>query len=308
MIHTFGSVGPATQRALDKLDEACQKCVALDVSELNSAVKKIEDKHFFCPADDVRRFQQDVMKLVHRLRVALLEVHHRYKEDFAVHLEKPRQLQEAGDAWRLWDNQIDPIHRIVENKQRQTFWKGKGADGYMKQLPIQAAAIQELRDFGATQCDATIRSAMVLQAVLIGVRSAIQDAQWTVESYARAPQDGSNSYMVRTAKALNKVSALANWLDAVRSGETWSEPTGELTRQLQLAGGQVKMMLKDVWPSATNPGAPVPPQQPGYGYGPGGGPAAQSRLATTDVDEGNMTYDPRGMPEDASGQLNTDNY
>jgi hypothetical protein len=248
------SLDPDAVRALTSLKAACKACEDAD----NEQAKKGADQasHTYdgaCQDDAKRRFLAKGQAIVDDMWARFNALEHGYQSSLRPHENVgPRLHQVYVDTWVAVGQKIAPIVADVQTRSQQDHWTGAGADDYMKQLPVQLSALNELSQYVAVAGAGVETPAQLQQAVFTCFVTMAGGTGQKVQGYA-----GTNTgdhYFQRCAWAASTLSQCVDWFtnNLMTGSGTWQSVLDEHIQKMTSSGVTTAAVLTgDTWPKAT---------------------------------------------------------
>lgn len=142
--------------AFQQLHATLERCANDDWEDAKRGKEQIESRMSLrertCPGADKerQRFEDDGRAIVQAMWDAYTRLSEQYTNDAGLskHVRVPATLKSVVEqTWQPVAKALEPISRDIAQRMEQNHWKGNGADDYMKQLPMQQAAVAEFGQY-----------------------------------------------------------------------------------------------------------------------------------------------------------------
>lgn len=212
-------------------------------------------------SDEVRKFLESGERIIAEMWRQYTQLTENYTGMLREHQYVPRTLKDVSETvWHEVTKSLEPISRDISQRMEQNHWKGRGADDYMKQLPMQLNAVTE---FGQYVEAATIGVDVPgqLQAIVFSAGSAeIGSATMAIQS-AMYSQGTSGMYFTACAAASRNLRNVNSWWRTkLMTGEgSWKITLDNHVREMTSSQVLNPIVLKgDKWPRATSATTEIP--------------------------------------------------
>ncbi|HEY5483028.1 MAG TPA: hypothetical protein VIK31_04360 [Propionibacteriaceae bacterium] len=248
------SLDPDAVRALTSLKAACKACEDADNSQAKKGAEEAGDKYDgACQDDAKRRFLAQGKAIVDDMWATFNTLQDGYQSSLRPHENVgPRLHQVYTDTWVVVGQKIAPIASDVQTRGQQDHWTGAGADDYMKQLPVQLAALNEFSQYVAVAGAGVETPAQLQQAVFTAFVTMAGGAAQKVQGYAGT--DTSDHYFQRCAWAANTLSQCVDWFtnNLMTGTGTWQGALDDHIQQMTSTSvTNAAVLTGDSWPKAT---------------------------------------------------------
>ncbi len=252
-------------QAFQTLHKSLQAAEAYDREHAKQGVEEIRRRESFfersCSSEkEVRKFLErgeEVIREMWRRYTRLTEC---YTGQLRQHQNVPRTLHDVSTmTWQEVTKSLQPISRDLTERMQQNHWKGRGADDYMKQLPMQLSAVTE---FGQFVDAATIGVDVPgqLQALVFAAGSTeILSAAGAIGR--RSSDAGRGMYFTECAKASGILAReITWWNNELMTGKgSWRMTLDNHIREMTSSQVRNPQVLKgDRWPRATKDTTDIP--------------------------------------------------
>ncbi len=274
-------------KAFQGLHEALMACARIDLADAEDGVKKIRDRRSLVQAclgadEEVQKFRaagDEVIREMWRQYSTLTENYvgqnptggqswaSSSSGGLRQHQFVPRTLKEVSESvWQQISAALQPISRDITTRMQQNHWKGRGADDYMKQLPMQKNAVTEFGQYVAAATTGVDIPGM-LQALVFSAGATELVAVTTRITGNNAPRAPSDQYFTKSSYAARSLRNVNSWWTTkLMTGEgSWKITLDAHVREM--TSSQVKnpvVLTGDRWPRATRDttSMPTPRQDP----------------------------------------------
>jgi len=220
------SLDPSAVSALTSLKAACTACEDADNAQGKKGAEKADDKYDgACQDDAKKRFLAQGKAIIDDMWATFNALQDGYQSSLRPHENVgPRLHQVYADTWVVVGQKIAPVIADVQKRQQQDHWTGAGADDYMKQLPVQFAALNEFSQFVSVAGAGVETPAQLQQAVFTAFVTMAGGAAQKVQGYAGT--DTGDHYFQRCAWAANTLSQCVDWFtnNLMTGNGTWQSP------------------------------------------------------------------------------------
>src|SRR5664279_416770 len=167
MTAALQSLDPAAVNALTSLRAACKACEDADNEQAKEGAEKADAKYDgICQDDAKQRFLAQGKAIVDDMWATFNALQSDYQSSLRPHENVgPRLHQVYTDTWVVVGQKIAPVIADVQKRQQQDHWTGAGAVDYMKQLPVQLAALTEFSQYVSVAGAGVETPAQLQQAV-----------------------------------------------------------------------------------------------------------------------------------------------
>jgi len=248
------SLDPDAVRALTSLKAACKACEDADNEQAKKGADQASDRYDgACQDDAKKRFLAQGKAIIDDMWASFNALQDGYQTSLRPHENVgPRLHQIYTDTWVVVGQKIAPILADVRTRAAQDHWTGAGADDYMKQLPVQVSALDELTQYVAVAGAGVETPAQLQQAVFTSFVTMAGGAAQQVQGYAGT--ETGDHYFQRCAWAASTLSQCVDWFrGSLMSGSgTWQPVLDEHVQQMTSSSvTKATVLTGDTWPKAT---------------------------------------------------------
>jgi hypothetical protein len=248
------SLDPSAVSALTSLKAACTACEDADNAQGKKGAEKADDTYDGACQDDAKqRFLAQGKAIVDDMWARFNALQDGYQSSLRQHENVgPRLHQVYTDTWVVVGQKIAPVIADVQKRQQQDHWTGAGADDYMKQLPVQSAALNEFAQYVSVAGAGVETPAQLQQAVFTAFVTMAGGAAQKVQGYAGT--DTGDRYFQRCAWAANTLSQAVGWFtnNLMTGSGTWQSPLDDhISQMMSTAVTNAAVLTGDSWPKAT---------------------------------------------------------
>ena len=143
------SLDPSAVSALTSLKAACTACEDADNAQGKKGAEEAGDTYDgACQDDAKKRFLTQGKAIIDDMWATFNALQDGYQSSLRPHENVgPRLHQVYTYTWVVVGEKIAPVISDVQKRQQQDHWTGAGADDYIKQLPVQLAALNEFSQY-----------------------------------------------------------------------------------------------------------------------------------------------------------------
>jgi|GEM_PF-5694797 len=257
-------------------------------------------------SDDLENFYKEVNKVWDEAKGAWKKFKDGYQLHFAGDIGLAGTMHEMKQKLQkdVYDK-LGTFEQTLANSQIGTQWKGKGAEGYAKQIPVQTKAMTDLKQAADATRYAMEASSMVQQCIYLSVMTSVKRTYLTVHDLHADNTDDRWAERIYTMRDLNN--GLVDWLEQMRDPDIapWAGLQQDLLTKISETEDGYSELSSENWPAATaastgyqpntsgTPGTTSPQQPPAT-------PPAQtpSTPAPTTPDGGMNTQESGGQQTD----------
>lgn len=248
------SLDPSAVSALTSLKAACKACEDADNAQGKKGAEKADDTYDgACQDDAKKRFLAQGKAIIDDMWAKFNALQDGYQSSLRPHENVgPRLHQVYADTWVVVGQKIAPVIADVQERQQQDHWTGAGADDYMKQLPVQLAALNEFSQYVSVAGAGVETPAQLQQAVFTAFVTMAGGAAQKVQGYAGT--DTGDRYFQRCAWAANTLSQCVDWFtnNLMTGNGTWQSPLDDhISQMTSTAVTKAAVLTGDGWPKAT---------------------------------------------------------
>jgi hypothetical protein len=248
------SLDPAAVNALTTLRAACKACEDADNEQAKEGAEKADAKYDgFCQDDAKQRFLAQGKAIVDDMWAKFNALQSGYQTSLRPHENVgPRLHQVYTDTWVAVGQKIAPIVNDIQTRGTQDHWTGAGADDYMKQLPVQLSALDELSQYVSVAGAGVETPAQLQQAVFTSFVTMAGGTAQKVQGYAGT--ETGDRYFQRCAWAASTLSQCVDWFtNSLMTGSgTWQPVLDQHIQQMTSSSVTTASVLTgDTWPKAT---------------------------------------------------------
>jgi hypothetical protein len=248
------SLDPGAVSAMTSLKTACKACEDADNAQGKKGAEQADDRYDgACQDDAKKRFLAKGKAIVDDMWAKFNALQDGYQTSLRPHENVgPRLHQVYTDTWVVVGQKIAPVISEAQKRQNQDHWTGAGADDYMKQLPVQLAALNEFSQFVSVAGAGVETPAQLHQAVFTAFVTMARGEAQKVLGYADTPTG--DHYFQRCAWAANTLRQCVDWFtnDLMRGNGTWQSPLDDhISQMTSTAVTHAAVLTGDVWPKAT---------------------------------------------------------
>jgi len=248
------SLDPGAVSAITSLKTACTACEDADRAQGMKGAEKADDKYDgACQDDAKKRFLAQGNAIVDDMWAKFNALQDGYLTSLQPHENVgPRLHQVYTDTWVVVGQKIAPVIADVQKRQQQDHWTGAGAGDYMKQLPVQLAALNEFSQYVSVAGAGVETPAQLQQGVFTAFVYMARGAAEQVKGYART--ETGDHYFQRCAWAANRLSQSVDWFtNKLMTGNgTWQSPLDDhISQMTSTAVTKAAVLTGDSWPKAT---------------------------------------------------------
>jgi len=279
------------------LHQILQRCEEYDRKRAEQGVKEIRDRESLlerhCSSEqEVRRFLEQGEAVIREMwrQYSLLTAS--YTNQLRPHQYVPRTLRDVStNVWQEVRKSLEPISRDISNRLQQNHWKGRGADDYMKQLPMQLSAVTEFGQYvdaaivglevpGQLQAFVFIAGMMEIASATNAIRNGMPDDPPRGQYFTACAGAGG------VLKSVNRW-----WRDTLMTGDrSWRDTLDNHVREMTSAQIRNPAVLKgDKWPRATKDTTDIPR--------PSSGPVADRQSAPSGIGGADRPTDAQGVDQ-----------
>jgi hypothetical protein len=248
------SLDPDAVSALSALKAACKACEDADNEQAKKGAEKADDKYDGPCSDDAKqRFLAQGKAIVDDMWAKFNALQNGYQTSLRPHENVgPRLHQVYTDTWVAVGLKIAPIVTDVQTRGKQDHWTGAGADDYMKQLPVQLSALNELSQYVSVAGAGVETPAQLQQAVFTSFVTMAHGAGQQVRGYAGT--ETGDHYFQRCAWAASTLGQCVDWFtNTLMTGAGSWQPVLDQHIQQMTSSSVTKatVLTGDTWPKAT---------------------------------------------------------
>lgn len=257
-------VGDNVNMWIAGIESVVDRIIAKDQGEAEAARSRIKSNHPFCSGEELKNLEEDAQRLIAELNGLKEKPKEIWLANFEKDHRKPKELHAIDRDWEKVTSSVADVQQRVLQMSQQSHWEGPGAAAYMKQLPHQAAAVEELLSFSITDQQYLNRTAQLLQAIMLSLKSGLQEVKEALESRAGMSHSGSGVFFQRTADAIALLKECVRWMGNVRDGESWNFSVDQLNNSMsQALDCRELFAASNEWPQATSGGEGSTPRTSG---------------------------------------------
>jgi hypothetical protein len=248
------SLDPDAVSAITSLKTACTACEDADKAQGMKGAEKADDKYDgACQDDAKKRFLAQGNAIVDDMWAKFNALQDGYLTSLQPHENVgPRLHQVYTDTWVVVGQKIAPVISEVQKRQQQDHWTGAGAGDYMKQLPVQLAALNEFSQYVSVAGAGVETPAQLQQGVFTAFVNMAKGAAQQIQGYVRT--ETGDHYFQRCAWAANRLSQCVDrFTNNLMTGNgTWRAPLDDhISQMTSTAVTKAAVLTGDAWPKAT---------------------------------------------------------
>jgi len=264
----FANYDPQIVDKFTSLKKACQACQDADEAQAQQVLTWVESAQNWCYGKAVDKYHLEGQQHVTAMEASYNALATSYQSRLQPHAAVSQNLHRINeDTWTAVSAALFPIIAGVRSRQQQTHWTGAGADDYMKQLPVQLAALQEFQEYAAVGGAGVETPAMIQQAVFTHTHLLLRRTTTTVQDIARA-EVGTTDFFQRCRTAADYLTGQGNAFTKLLDGaDSWRPILTEHIDHMTSEAVTSAVVLKRVaWPEAANTDASRLPSTVGSKY------------------------------------------
>lgn len=249
------SLDPLVVQGFDGLRAAVTACQDVDNAQAQRGAQEAHDRYDgMCVHDAENAFLAKGRAIVSQMWASFRALQDGYQTSLRPHESVgPRLHQVYLDTWVTVAAAVDPIIADVQTRQQQEHWTGAGAADHMKQLPVQLAALNELKAY-AGAAGAGVETPALLQQSLFALEITML-GRVTSQIQGFAGTDTGDTYFQRCAWAGSVLSQSVDWFDdqLLAGNGTWRPLLDDHVRRMTSSTVTTASVLTgDSWPKATS--------------------------------------------------------
>ncbi len=250
---------PQIVTGLSELKTACEACITADDNDakdyLNSK-KSVWEKMTCQMSAEVAKFRDDhIDPLKQNLRDTYGLLTSLYLQVYQPHHTVAQKLHAVyTEVWAPAVAAITPIQEDLTTRAQQTHWKGPGADEYMKQLPLQQAAVSEFSELLKAGGQGVEQPALLQAAVFVALKNEVDGLVSAVKGYQNLPKRTDDVVYERTSRAYGAVKNAQLWLsrELYRGEHSWKRVLDvHIDHMTDKKITDLAVIKGDRWPRAT---------------------------------------------------------
>jgi hypothetical protein len=264
----FKNFDPRIVDKFTSLKEACQACQDADEAQAQQVLTWVESAQNWCYGKAVDKYHLEGQRHVTAMWDSYNALARSYEFGLKPHAAVSQNLHRINeDTWTAVSAALFPIIAGVRSRQQQTHWTGAGADDYMKQLPVQLAALQEFQEYAAVGGAGVETPAVIQQNVFVQTHGLLGRTKNTVQDIAGA-QVGTSDFFQRCRAAADYLTGQGIAFTKLLDGADSWRPilTEHIDRMTSEAVTSPVVLKKATWPEAANTDASRLPSTVGSKY------------------------------------------
>ena len=264
----FANFDPRIVDQFTSLKEACQACQDADEAQAQQVLTWVESAQNWCYGKAVDKYHLEGQQHVTAMEASYNALATSYQYSLQPHAAVSQNLHRINeDTWTAVSAALFPIIAGVRSRQQQTHWTGAGADDYMKQLPVQLAALQEFQEYAAVGGAGVETPAVIKQNVFVQTHLLLSGTTNKVQAIAGA-QVGTSDFFQRCRAAADYLTGQGNAFTKLLDGAySWRPILNEhICRMTSEAVTSPVVLKRATWPEAANTDASWLPSTAGSKY------------------------------------------
>ncbi len=252
-------------QAFQGLHSILSQCDQSDRQRAQQGVQEIRNRESFldrCKGEkEVRRFLEAGDRIIAGMWQQYTALTTNYTEHLRQHQYVPRTLRDTSDTvWKEVATALQPISRDISTRMQQNHWQGRGADDYMKQLPMQLSAVTEFGQYVEAATTGVDVPGMLQALVFSAGATEIMTASTSINGF-RQQSPPSGQYFTKCAYASRTLANVNTWwTKKLMTGDgSWQITLDNHVREMTSSQVKHPVVLKgDKWPRATKDTTDIP--------------------------------------------------
>ncbi len=248
------SLDPMVVQNFSSLRAAVKACEDADNAQAERGAAQAHDTYDgMCVHDAENAFRAKGRAIIDRMWASFNALQDGYQSSLRPHENVGLRLHQVYvDTWMTVAGAVDPIIADVQTRQQQEHWTGAGAADYMKQLPVQLAALSEFKQYAIVAGAGAETPALLQQSVFSNEVTML--GRTTAQIMGFAGTDTGDTYFQRCAWAGGVLAQCVTWFtDELMTGRgSWRPLLDDHIREMTSSAVTTATVLTgDAWPEAT---------------------------------------------------------
>lgn len=253
-------------QAFQTLHKILTECESGDRAGAERGVREIRDRESFvekCAGEDeIRKFLEAGDKIIQEMWRQYTILTEAYTGRLRQYQYVPKTLYDVSTTvWAEVTKSLKPITRDISARMQQNHWKGRGADDYMKQLPMQLSAVTEYGQYVEAATIGVDVPGQLQTTVFIAGAAEINSAGQAIKARATSGNAPSGQYFTASATATAILRNLNRWWTQklMTGAGSWRLTLDNHVREMTSSQVKNPVVLKgDKWPRATKDTKEIP--------------------------------------------------
>lgn len=253
-------------QAFQSLHQTLTRCESSDRKGAERGVQEIRNRESFlekCAGDkEVKKFLEAGERIISEMWRQYTILTENYTRQLRQYQYVPKTLHDVSETvWAEVTKSLQPISRDISARMQQNHWKGRGADDYMKQLPMQLSAITEFGQYVEAATIGVDVPGQLQATVFVAGASELGSANQAIMAYASSQNAPRGQYFTACAAAGAILRNLNNWWTQklMTGAGSWRLTLDNHVREMTSSQVKNPVVLKgDKWPRATKDTTDIP--------------------------------------------------